>query len=85
MDVPIYSQMGTLEVVVPPDFIHEETSGDVMVPEGGTTRLVCRARGFPEPNVAWRREDGNDIILKEPIGAKSKGIPFICGYKNASN
>lgn len=65
--------MGTLEVVIPPDFIHEETSADVMIPEGGTTRLVCRARGFPEPSIVWRREDGSDIILREPIGSKTKG------------
>jgi neurotrimin len=65
--------MGTLEVVIPPDFVPEETSGDMMIPEGGTIRLGCRARGSPEPKVVWRREDGQDIILREPVGAKSKG------------
>lgn len=65
--------MGHLEVVVPPDFIPEETSGDVMVPEGGTVKLTCRARGYPQPHVIWRREDNAAIILKETNGIKSKG------------
>ncbi|XP_041975575.1 lachesin-like isoform X2 [Aricia agestis] len=64
--------MGHLEVVVPPDFIMEETSGDVMVPEGGTAKVSCRARGQPTPRVMWRREDGSDIVLKDPNGVKTK-------------
>lgn len=67
-------QLGSLEVVVPPDFIPEETSGDVMVPEGGTVKLTCRARGSPAPHVQWRREDGQDIIVRETTGVKARGI-----------
>lgn len=63
-----------MDVVVPPDFISEETSGDVMVPEGGTVKLVCRARGHPEPHVQWRREDNSDIIIREPSGLRTKGM-----------
>jgi hypothetical protein len=65
--------MGYLEVVVPPDFINEDTSGDLMVPEGGTVKLTCRARGYPVPHVLWRREDNADIIIKEPSGIKTRG------------
>lgn len=65
--------MGYLDVTVPPDFIQEETSGDVMVNEGGTVKLRCRAKGHPEPHVQWRREDGHDIIVKEPSGQKIAG------------
>lgn len=60
-------------MVVPPDFVAEETSGDVMVPEGGTVKLTCRASGFPDPSVQWRREDGGDIIVREPTGLKTRG------------
>lgn len=70
--------MGYLDVVVPPDFIAEETSGDVMVPEGGTVRLSCRARGIPKPRVTWRREDGSAIVLRDPNGSKNKGIFIQC-------
>ncbi|XP_046433515.1 lachesin-like [Neodiprion fabricii] len=70
---PMKSQTGRLNIVVPPDFVPEETSGDVMVGEGGQVKLTCRARGTPAPRVIWRREDGRDIILREPTPG---GIPI---------
>lgn len=63
--------MAYLEVVIPPDIIYEETSGDMMVPEGGSAKLVCKARGFPKPKVVWRREDGGDIVVRSPGKTKS--------------
>lgn len=60
-------------MVIPPDFIPEETSGDVMVPEGGTAKVSCRARGMPTPRIMWRREDGNDIVIRDPSIGKTKG------------
>ncbi|XP_054289992.1 lachesin-like [Macrosteles quadrilineatus] len=68
---PMKSQMGHLDVVVPPDFVNEETSSDVMVPEGGTAKLTCKARGYPTPHVTWRREDNGEIVVKE-AGGKTK-------------
>lgn len=44
-----------------------------MVPEGGTAKVACRARGMPEPRVLWRREDGADIVIRDPNGGKNKG------------
>jgi hypothetical protein len=43
-----------------------------MVPEGGTVKLTCRARGYPVPHVLWRREDNIDLVIKEPSGVKTK-------------
>ncbi|XP_050303798.1 lachesin-like [Anthonomus grandis grandis] len=68
---PMKSQVGLLDVSVPPDFT-EETSGDLLVPEGGTVKLNCKARGHPEPYVQWRREDGNDLVIREPSGTTTK-------------
>lgn len=34
---------------------------------------ICRARGYPEPIVTWRREDGNEIVLKDNVGTKTLG------------
>ena len=32
-----------------------------------------RARGYPHPNVTWRREDGSEIIIKDHSGTKQLG------------
>ncbi|GFG37787.1 hypothetical protein Cfor_07819 [Coptotermes formosanus] len=69
---PMKSQTAFLEVVIPPDIISEETSGDLMVPEGGSAKLVCKARGFPKPRVVWKREDGGEIILRGGPSAKTR-------------
>lgn len=66
-------QTAYLEVVIPPDIVYEETSGDMMVPEGSSAKLVCKARGFPKPKITWRREDGREIIARNGSHGKSKG------------
>ncbi|XP_068082276.1 lachesin [Anabrus simplex] len=75
---PMKSQTAFLEVVIPPDIIYEETSGDIMVPEGGSAKLVCKARGYPTPKVVWRREDGGDIILRGAGSGKTR-VPSVEG------
>ena len=60
-------------MVIPPDIVYEETSGDMMVPEGGSAKLVCKAKGHPKPKIVWRREDGSEIILRGLQSTKSKG------------
>lgn len=49
----ILQKTAFLEVVIPPDIIYEETSGDMMVPEGSSAKLVCKARGYPKPRITW--------------------------------
>ncbi|XP_033305607.1 lachesin-like [Bombus bifarius] len=68
---PMKSQTGMLSVVVPPDFIPEETSSDVMIREGGQVKLTCRARGVPTPSISWRREDGKNIIIRKPFAGSA--------------
>ncbi|XP_059223212.1 uncharacterized protein LOC106086339 [Stomoxys calcitrans] len=70
-DITVLQEIGYLDVVIPPDFVSEDTSSDVIVPEGSAVRLTCRARGYPEPIVTWRREDGNEIVLKDSVGTKT--------------
>lgn len=52
--------------------MYEETSGDMMVPEGGSAKLVCRAQGYPQPKILWRREDGQEIISRNATSGKVK-------------
>ncbi|XP_017494254.1 PREDICTED: limbic system-associated membrane protein-like, partial [Rhagoletis zephyria] len=60
---PMKAQVGHLRVVVPPDIIDEESSDDVTIVEGANVTLKCRAKGYPQPNIEWRREDGNRVPL----------------------
>lgn len=60
-------------MVIPPDIMYEETSGDMMVPEGSSAKLICKARGFPKPKITWRREDGREIIARNGPHGKTKG------------
>ncbi|XP_057323488.1 lachesin-like [Microplitis mediator] len=73
---PMKFQTGMLSIEVPPDFVTNETSGDVMVSEGSQVKLTCRAKGVPQPRVNWKREDGKNIVIREPVvasnGQKSK-------------
>ncbi len=49
--VPMKSQIGYLDVVVPPDIVVEESSSDVVVNEGNNVTLKCKARGHPRPEI----------------------------------
>ncbi|BES92339.1 Immunoglobulin V-set domain [Nesidiocoris tenuis] len=58
---PMRSRQGYLQVVVPPSIVDKETSTDMVVREAANVTLTCKAQGYPEPYVMWRREDGEDI------------------------
>ncbi|XP_023717615.1 neurotrimin isoform X1 [Cryptotermes secundus] len=58
---PMRSRQGYLQVVVPPSIVDRETSTDMVVRESANVTLTCKATGYPEPYVMWRREDGKDI------------------------
>lgn len=62
---PMKSQMGHLEVVIPPDVLDTAGGKDYVTNEGGNLKLVCKATGVPEPNVTWKREDGRNIIIRQ--------------------
>lgn len=67
-------------MVIPPDIINEETSGDMMVPEGGSAKLICKARGHPKPRIVWRREDGGQIVTRNlSNNSKPDRVPSVDG------
>jgi len=50
---------------VPPDISTENTSSDVVVIEGQHTNLTCVASGNPKPTISWKREDGEEFIVRD--------------------
>ncbi|XP_055543935.1 lachesin [Wyeomyia smithii] len=60
---PMRSRKGYLQVVVPPAIVESLTSNDMVVREGTNVTLTCKAKGFPEPYVMWRREDGDEMAI----------------------
>ncbi|KAL1401304.1 hypothetical protein pipiens_006713 [Culex pipiens pipiens] len=60
---PMRSRKGYLQVVVPPAIVESMTSNDMVVREGTNVSLTCKAKGFPEPYVMWRREDGDEMAI----------------------
>lgn len=52
-----------------PDILNEPdlnsaTLEEGITNEGGSTQMICKAIGVPDPIVQWRREDGKDIVLR---------------------
>ncbi|XP_042859449.1 lachesin-like, partial [Penaeus japonicus] len=67
---------GRHKQLLPPDIIDRESSGDLTVREGQDVNLTCRAKGHPTPNIVWRREDNQKIVLdaeKTDLGAMGVG------------
>ncbi|XP_068917478.1 lachesin isoform X4 [Tenebrio molitor] len=62
---PMISQVGYLQVVVPPNIIDaESTQSTVAIRENQNISLTCKADGFPTPKIKWRREDGQGISVE---------------------
>ncbi|XP_018326046.2 lachesin [Agrilus planipennis] len=61
---PMISQVGYLQVVVPPTILDtHSTQSTVAVRENQNISLVCKADGFPEPKIKWKREDRAEISV----------------------
>ncbi|XP_058452846.1 neurotrimin-like [Malaya genurostris] len=65
---PMKSQMGYLNVVVPPDILDHKTSQDMTVPEGSNISLTCVATGVPEPTIVWKRAGEKALAVMENSG-----------------
>ncbi|XP_066258932.1 lachesin-like isoform X2 [Euwallacea similis] len=61
---PMISQVGYLQVVVPPNIIDSlSTPSSVAVRENQNVSLTCKAEGFPTPKIMWRRGDNQEISV----------------------
>lgn len=76
---PMKSQLGYLDVVVPPDIIDYQTSHDMVIEEGQNVTLKCSAVGLPEPTIEWRREGKKPLLS---IGSE-EGLKFKIGVKRS--
>ncbi|KAK4303120.1 hypothetical protein Pmani_024849 [Petrolisthes manimaculis] len=86
---PVINQVGYIQVVVPPQFLDEESSpSHVSVQESHDVRLVCRATGVPKPTIRWTRHealpittarelkvDNEELVLKS-VSRKDMGAYF---------
>ncbi|XP_076280331.1 lachesin isoform X2 [Lasioglossum baleicum] len=62
--VPMISQVGFLQVVVPPNILDSLSSeSSVAVRENQDITLTCKADGYPSPKLMWKREDGQSISI----------------------
>ncbi|XP_043487901.1 lachesin-like isoform X1 [Polistes fuscatus] len=62
---PMLSQLGCVDVLVPPDILSSGTSeGEVSVLEGENATLSCKASGRPPPRVLWKREKSDFILMR---------------------
>ncbi|XP_015187777.1 PREDICTED: lachesin-like isoform X2 [Polistes dominula] len=62
---PMLSQLGCVDVLVPPDILSSGTSeGEVSVLEGENATLSCKASGRPPPRVHWKREKSDFILMR---------------------
>ncbi|XP_013190168.1 lachesin [Amyelois transitella] len=74
---PMKSQLGYLDVVVPPDILDRGTSADQMVREGASVSLTCAASGSPMPQIVWRREHNKPITIADGIKVSSLEGPVL--------
>ncbi|KAH1023023.1 hypothetical protein HUJ04_012310 [Dendroctonus ponderosae] len=50
---------------VPPNIDDSLSSSDVIVREGSNETLFCKATGFPEPSLKWKRDDGAKFSINK--------------------
>lgn len=69
---------------MPPVFVDDgaTSTATVVVRENQNLTLSCRAQGFPTPKIAWKREDGMDIVLNKKIKGNLKLTFFKCKNSN---
>ncbi|PZC86692.1 hypothetical protein B5X24_HaOG206254 [Helicoverpa armigera] len=68
---PMKSQLGYLDIVVPPDILDRGTSTDQTVREGASINLTCAATGSPHPQITWRREHSKPITISDGMQVTS--------------
>ncbi|XP_025423912.1 neurotrimin-like isoform X2 [Sipha flava] len=61
------TQIGYLNVVVPPSISDSLSSSDAIVREGSNVSLTCHVDGYPKPEIKWKRDDGLQININKTL------------------
>ncbi|CAH1713377.1 neurotrimin-like isoform X2 [Aphis gossypii] len=61
------TQIGFLNVVVPPSISDSLSSSDAIVREGANVSLTCHVDGYPKPDIKWKRDDGLAININKTL------------------
>ncbi|KAL1394573.1 hypothetical protein pipiens_011860 [Culex pipiens pipiens] len=80
---PMKSQMGYLDVVVPPDILDHQTSQDLTVPEGFNVTLTCTASGVPDPTILWKRAGEKPLPLLLPGDDLFAGSKLVTAHEGS--
>ncbi len=48
---------------MPPRILNKDQDTDLVVREGDNLTLSCEALGHPRPQIIWRRDDGDPIMV----------------------
>ncbi|XP_054161089.1 lachesin-like, partial [Oppia nitens] len=81
---PMLTLGGYVDVLIPPSIVDSDTSSDTAVDERQRLSLRCRANGYPQPTITWRREDNKDINLGLYGGKKYSAAKVEGEYLNIS-
>ncbi|XP_054161095.1 lachesin-like [Oppia nitens] len=81
---PMITSIGYVDVLIPPSIVDSDTSSDTAVDERQRLSLRCRANGYPQPTITWRREDNKDINLGLYGGKKYSATKVEGEYLNIS-
>ena len=49
--------------------LQQKENADIVAREGDNVTLACDAKGHPRPQVVWRREDKEDILVNGRKGS----------------
>ena len=49
--------------------LQKDDNADIVAREGDNVTLSCDAKGHPQPQIVWRREDKEDILVNGRKGS----------------
>ena len=54
--------------LVPPRILNKDAETDIVAREGENLTMACNAVGHPRPQIIWKRDDGEPIVINGKTG-----------------